>query len=303
MSDEDIRNEIIEEIREEIRREREEIRQEITKEVTPCAIQLHLLSKEIIQGREEYLNLLKSQDEINREEIRNAILHERRERGHSMILQESTVPNTKETETSSPSETPQQRNEFLSLLNSQHQEDRVSVDVTELESAPEETHQQRRRNRRSSAIWSLVGVRSFSPLSDGLNTGTIYMYAVALVVNPSVHKLRSWAFVIGALCFTLLEIFVLSSLVSDLYDGEKYDVRDVSWKIFSGPEDEDKKCGDIGGLSNTEKILIAFLSILWMLPLIQDIEEASTEEKVMEHHLNDDIKGCAEVLRFSLRIR
>lgn len=37
--------------------------------------------------------------------------------------------------------------------------------------------------------------------------------------------------------------------------------------------------------------------------MIQDIEEASTEENVMNYHLQDSVKGSAEVVRLSLRIR
>ena len=101
------------------------------------------------------------------------------------------------------------------------------------------------------------------------------MYGVALVVDPSVHVWRSWAFAIGVLCFSLLEIFVLSSLVSDLFDSEN--VTDI---INDIAKQNDKNCGELGDLSNTERILIVFLSILWMLPLIQDIKKLARRKKL-----------------------
>ena len=108
-----------------------------------------------------------------------------------------------------------------------------------------------------------------------------------MVVDESVHKFRSWATAIGVLAFTILQIFVLASVV----DGLGYELQDNNNDV----------CGielDAAGY-----VVIAFLSLLWMLPIIQDIEEASTEENVMNYHLQDSVKGSAEVVRLSLRIR
>ena len=164
-----IKKVIMKEIREHLKEERYDVNEEIDMEVAPCMIQLHLLSKEIIQGREEYLNLLKSQEEMNREEIRNSILHERRERGHSVQLQDNVVSNTEETEKSPSLDTSQGRIEFLGLWNSQQEGE--SANVMQTTSSLEENNIEPQVTRRSSAIWSFVGIRSFSPFSGGLNTG------------------------------------------------------------------------------------------------------------------------------------
>merc|ERR1719469_1833678 len=50
-------------------------------------------------------------------------------------------------------------------------------------------------------------------------------------------------------------------------------------------------------------VLIVFLAFLWTLPIVQDIEEATIEEVVMDHHLTDSFNGSTEVIRATLRMR
>jgi len=50
-------------------------------------------------------------------------------------------------------------------------------------------------------------------------------------------------------------------------------------------------------------ILLFVLSLLWTLPVCQEIEEASIEEIVLNHHVGDTLDGPAEVVRVALRIR
>ena len=49
--------------------------------------------------------------------------------------------------------------------------------------------------------------------------------------------------------------------------------------------------------------MVIFLALLWALPISQDIEEAATEERVMDHHLAGSLNIPAEIVRLSLRIR
>ena len=86
---------------------RDEISREIHREVAPCMVQLHLLAKEIFQGREEYLDLFRSQQEINKQEIRNSILQERCELERICSSMNSDTRVFRQT------------NEFLGLLNDQ----------------------------------------------------------------------------------------------------------------------------------------------------------------------------------------
>lgn len=49
--------------------------------------------------------------------------------------------------------------------------------------------------------------------------------------------------------------------------------------------------------------IIFFLSLLWMLPVCQDVAEATAEEIVLDYHLKGTLNGPAEIIRVSLRIR
>lgn len=50
-------------------------------------------------------------------------------------------------------------------------------------------------------------------------------------------------------------------------------------------------------------LLIGFFSLLWALPVCQDIEEAAIEEKVLDHHIGESFSIPAEIMRVALRIR
>jgi len=50
-------------------------------------------------------------------------------------------------------------------------------------------------------------------------------------------------------------------------------------------------------------VMILFLVLLWALPISQDVEEAFTEEWVLDHHLAGSLNIPAEIVRVALRIR
>merc|ERR1740139_2031215 len=76
---------------------------------------------------------------------------------------------------------------------------------------------------------------------------------------------------------------------------------------MDAPEYETNQCDFI--VRNKEKIDVQFwilllvLSLLWTLPICQDIEEAAIEEIVLNHHVGDTLNSPAEVVRVALRIR
>jgi len=49
--------------------------------------------------------------------------------------------------------------------------------------------------------------------------------------------------------------------------------------------------------------MVVFLALLWALPISQDVEEAATEERVMDHHLAGSLNIPAEIVRLALRMR
>merc|ERR1711982_293687 len=59
---------------------------------------------------------------------------------------------------------------------------------------------------------------------------------------------------------------------------DNYNSHDVHW---SCPYIKD----NVAEINPNISILMIFLSLLWVLPLIQDIEESSTEEKVLDHYI------------------
>jgi len=50
-------------------------------------------------------------------------------------------------------------------------------------------------------------------------------------------------------------------------------------------------------------LLVIFFAVLWALPIIQNVKEAATEERVMDHHLTESLNTPAEIVRLALRIR
>eukprot|EP00588_Corethron_pennatum_P000903 CAMPEP_0194283010 /NCGR_PEP_ID=MMETSP0169-20130528/24494_1 /TAXON_ID=218684 /ORGANISM="Corethron pennatum, Strain L29A3" /LENGTH=317 /DNA_ID=CAMNT_0039028519 /DNA_START=301 /DNA_END=1251 /DNA_ORIENTATION=+ len=50
-------------------------------------------------------------------------------------------------------------------------------------------------------------------------------------------------------------------------------------------------------------VLVLFFALLWVLPISQNIKEAATEERVMDHHLAGSLNTPAEIVRLTLRIR
>mmetsp|Transcript_18581 Transcript_18581/g.37014 ORF Transcript_18581/g.37014 Transcript_18581/m.37014 type:complete len:562 (+) Transcript_18581:98-1783(+) len=287
------------------------------------------------------------------------------------------------------------RNEFVSLLayNEEMVEMRRRVEQLE-ENRPEhrnETDEEEAVEGSSylsgylSLAARLFGIGSVSPRTD-LNTGTIGLFAVAVVVDPSTHRVKKWLAAFGIFFFVSLEVFVFGvviqeashpkcSAVSDCpagnYCNTDYmtcsDCYVVQRGSFSSVQDFEATCStvlpadkwehrafinadfsefpldkkinyydnkeyecyafnhclqsDMDAASNYNTkhcdfivsnaakmdmqvwVLIFFLALLWTLPIVQDIEEATIEEVVMDHHLTDSFNGPAEVIRVTLRMR
>jgi len=89
-------------------------------------------------------------------------------------------------------------------------------EMDELNEVVEETTPQQQRpsglGNYMSFAGRLLGVGSVSPRTD-LNTGTINLFAVAVVVDPSARRRSKWLAAVGILVIVLLEVFVFSVVV------------------------------------------------------------------------------------------
>jgi len=72
-------------------------------------------------------------------------------------------------------------------------------------------------SRYTSMAGRLLGMGLVSPRRD-LNTSTLGLYVVAIVVHPSAritHRVRAWLTAVGLLLFVLLEVFIFSAVIQE----------------------------------------------------------------------------------------
>jgi len=135
-----------------------------------------------------------------------------------------------------------------------------------------------------SRIEGFLGINSFYTMTD-LNTGTVSMYAVAVVVDSDVHPIFKWSNSLGNLFLVSFQCYVLFDL------------------LYEPVQDDEKQCITSGVPSIGKIMLIIFLSLLWALPITQDIEEAAIEEKVLNHNMKGPLNIPFEIVRLGLRAK